>query len=135
MRAALKHMYGISLLDDGDFISGSSLLDFTNLASAADYYEIPGLLELSLEAASRALTPCLDDSGMLHTFLYAPMGHHSIVSVSPIHTSFVLRFYTENIAKLGDKEVFLTLLSWNEDLTKALFSSLAKKVGQLEERQ
>jgi hypothetical protein len=128
MEAAIRYMYGFEFLgEDLD-----SLEAFAQLGAAAQKYEIAGLPELILTAASRVLDDCIRDEADLGEFLY--LGSLILQDSGKGQLfSCAVKIIGDNITKLRKHAVFQELLREEPELAIALVNLLSERQSHMQE--
>jgi hypothetical protein len=115
-------MYGFDFLDKGGHGGLHAIGDFAEAGAIAERYEIAGLSELILTAASRALDDRMGDAGKLERFLY--FGHISSLEFGHDEFNYAVKIIGHNFNKLRKHEFFQLLLSEEYALAVALLNRL-----------
>jgi hypothetical protein len=138
MRVAILIMYGFDVI--GQNISAiekpTMLIDFMQICVVAVQYEIDGLLEVVLKAASEALTGCLShedeervDSALSHFFGFGVFGWDSMLNDAR-YTPLMLKVLREHVHEINDEQVFRKLLDDNPLLVRGLFDAVVDDLPQ-----
>ena len=128
-------MYGFEFLGEDGYGSLHTIWDFAEVGAIAEKYEISGLHELILTAASHAIDDCVSDVGELKRFLCfggfstLPFGENS----KDNHFDYAARIIAYNLTKLRKYPVFQALLNEEHELAVALCNLLAEYQSQVEE--
>ena len=121
MEAAIRYMYGFEFLgEDLD-----SLEAFAQLGAAAQKYEIAGLPELILTAASRVLDDCIGGEAKLRKLLYLGSLIYVTSGKGQAFNSAV-KIIGDSITKLRKHVVFQELLHEEPGLAVALVNILSE---------
>jgi len=136
MTVTIKHLYGISILDDDECLAKASILDFAQVAVAAHKLKVAGLYKLVFEATASALNACIEDGSeaKLREFLFSS---HSIFdnSIPDLDLEFIIGILGENLTKLYKKPVFQQLLVESQKLAICILNYVAEIQSKMEEGQ
>jgi hypothetical protein len=125
MQAAIRYLYGFEFFGRGGHGDLYVVGDYAEAGAIAEKYEIAGLSELILTAASRALDDRMSDANRLERFLY--FGHISSPGSGNGEFNFAVKIIGDHFNKLRKYEFFQRLLSKEHELAVALLNRLVEQ--------
>ena len=132
IETAIKYMYGIIILDEGNPSCPKSLGALARIGIFAEQYKIAGLPEAVFEATTRSLIDCLSDEGKLDVlFCYHVRSFHQSTRDTSAFFRFTTRLFGENIEKLYNMAVFQRLLVEIPRLALDILNHVAEKQSKV----
>lgn len=132
MKAAIRYMYGFEFLGEGGHRDLGSIAEFAEVGRVAEKYEIAGLPEFILTAASRALDDCISNEAKLGSFLN--FGRQ--MSLNPGQEqrfNYAVKIIGDKVAELSKHDVFQELLDEEPELAVALVNLWGERQSRMQE--
>jgi hypothetical protein len=139
MYIGIKALYGIDLMARGDHATemSTTLINFIEICVVAVQYDIEGLLDSALKAASVTLTDCLSDENEAegNSALRVFLGFSSCSSWysnldDKRYTPFLFKVLKEHLHKIHNKPVFQELLDQEPKLARYLLDAMMEDQAQ-----
>ena len=128
IETAIKYMFGIRILDEGNPSCPKSLGALARIGIFAEQYKVAGLLEAVFEATNRSLMDCLNDEGKLDLlFCCHVRSFHQSTKDTGAFYRFTTKMFGDNIDKLYNKAVFQRLLVEIPRLALDILNYVAEK--------